>query len=82
MKIYHSETFQPSDEDTNLYVYNGLDTCLTYEIYQKLLPLLDADTSVSYRWSFASQSLALEMMFRGDGRLTLKTPSWTAWTSR
>lgn len=65
MKIIHTEDFQPSDEDTNLFVYNGLDTCLTYEIYQKLLPLLDEDTKVSYRWSFASQSLALEMMFRG-----------------
>lgn len=65
MKQYNTETYQPVHEQETLWVYNGLDVCLTYEILDALLPLLNENTSKIYKWEFASQSLALEMMIRG-----------------
>lgn len=65
MKIFETADFTPEDDSTNLWVYNGLDCCLTYEIYEKLIPLFNENTSRLYNWEFSSQSVALEMMFRG-----------------
>ena len=65
MLEFHTESFEPSDEMTNLWVYNGLDCCLTYEIIDKLKPLFNKNTSTLYKWEFSSQAVALEMMFKG-----------------
>lgn len=65
MLTFDTDTFIPEDDMTNLWVYNGLDCCLTYEIYQALVPLFNENTKTLYRWEFSSQSVALEMMFRG-----------------
>lgn len=65
MLEFHTESFDPQDEMTNLWVYNGLDCCLTYEIIEKLKPLFNFNTSRMYNWVFSSQAVALEMMFKG-----------------
>lgn len=65
MLEFHTESFEPSDEMTNLWVYNGLDCCLTYEIIEKLRPLFNENTATLYKWEFSSQAVALEMMFKG-----------------
>lgn len=65
MLEFHTESFEPQDDMTNLWVYNGLDCCLTYEIIEKLKPLLNENTKVLYNWEFSSQAVALEMMFKG-----------------
>ena len=65
MLEFETDTFTPEDDMTNLWVYNGLDCCLTYEIYEALKPLFNENTSRLYKWEFSSQSVALEMMFRG-----------------
>ena len=65
MLKFKTQIFEPKDEETNLWVYNGLDTCLTFEIHQKLQPLFNSNTSTIYKWEFSAQAVALEMMFRG-----------------
>lgn len=65
MLKFKTQNFEPSDEMTNLWVYNGLDTCLTFEIHQKLQPLFNHNTRTIYKWEFSAQAVALEMMFRG-----------------
>lgn len=65
MLKFHTEDFVPADEMTNLWVYNGLDCCLTYEIWSKLIPLFNDNTRTLYKWEFSSQAVALEMMFKG-----------------
>ena len=65
MLKFKTQNFEPQDDMESLWVYNGLDTCLTYEIHQKLQPLFNQNTSTIYRWEFAAQAVALEMMFRG-----------------
>lgn len=65
MKIYKTDQFIPENEQETLWVYNGLDVCLTNEILGEIKPLLNSNTAGIYKWEFASQSLALEMMIRG-----------------
>ena len=65
MKTYFTDEYQLGDEQEALWVYNGLDVCLTNEIKEALEPLFNTNTRNIYKWEFASQSLALEMMIRG-----------------
>ena len=65
MLKFKTESFVPDDEATNLWVYNGLDCCLTYEIWEKLKTQFNTNTATLYKWEFSSQAVALEMMFRG-----------------
>lgn len=65
MLKFKTQTFEAEDDMTSLWVYNGLDTCLTFEIMEKLRPLFNHNTSTIYKWEFSSQAVALEMMFRG-----------------
>ena len=65
MLKFETENFEAQDDSESLWVYNGLDTCLTWEIWSKIRPLLDADTAQIYKWEFSAQAVALEMMFRG-----------------
>ena len=65
MLEYETDKYVPVNEQETLWVYNGLDVCLTNEILEALLPQLNHNTKQIYKWEFASQSLALEMMIRG-----------------
>lgn len=47
------------------WVYNGLDCCVTYEIRDALLPLLDEVTRETYAFSLALQAPILEMTLTG-----------------
>ena len=53
------------DGDTAYWVYNGLDCCVTEEILQALLPMLDDTTRHTYAFSLALQAPVLEMNMRG-----------------
>lgn len=67
MRIIHTDETDPStlkDRDRE-WVYNGLDCCLTSEIYQVLKPHLDHQTSRTYAFSKALQGPVLEMRVRG-----------------
>jgi len=46
-------------------IYNGLDTCVTAEVLDVLLPQLDNHTAATYNFSKALQAPALEMRLRG-----------------
>jgi DNA polymerase-1 len=65
MLKFKTQDFEAADDMTNLWVYNGLDTCLTFEIIEKLRPLFNDNTRAIYKWEFSAQAVALEMMFRG-----------------
>ena len=65
MLKFKTQDFEAADDMTNLWVYNGLDTCLTFEIIEKLRPLFNDNTRAIYKWEFSAQAIALEMMFRG-----------------
>lgn len=65
MKIIRSANLDVSTLDSveQLFVYNGLDCCLTHEIDAKLE--LDPAAQLIYNFEFAMQAPALEMMLRG-----------------
>lgn len=46
-------------------VYNGLDSCITHEILDVLLPKLNANTAKTYAFSKQLQGPVLEMRIRG-----------------
>jgi DNA polymerase-1 len=48
-----------------LYVYNGLDCCLTFEVFNVISKQLDACTSKTYDFSRALQAPCFEMKLRG-----------------
>lgn len=47
------------------WIYNGLDCCLTHEIFHVIEPQLDATTRSTYEFSKALQAPVLEMRIRG-----------------
>lgn len=53
------------DSDTALWLYNGLDASVTYEILDTQLPMLDNISSTTYAFSRELQAPVLEMMQRG-----------------
>lgn len=67
MKIIHTHLDRPDDFSPmqREWVYNGLDTCVTLEVLDQLLPQLDEHTSATYDFSRALQGPALEMRLRG-----------------
>ena len=52
-------------ETEKLWVYNGLDCCVTAEVLEVLLPQLDNMTRATYEFSKALQAPVLEMKVRG-----------------
>jgi len=67
VKIYDTDKIVPGTQTVaeQLYVYNGLDCCLTMECKDAILPLLDNHTSGTYSFSRDLQGLVLEMDLRG-----------------
>lgn len=53
------------DVNESLWVYNGLDCCVTDEVYQTLRQLVDPVTMKTYEFSKALQAPVLEMTLRG-----------------
>lgn len=53
------------DRNTKDWVYNALDCCVTFEVRDQLLPLLDNVTRGTYEFSKALQAPVLDMSMRG-----------------
>lgn len=55
------------DDSRSLWVYNGLDCCLTKEIMEAIYPQVQADHNVNLTYDFlrATQAPAMEMQLRG-----------------
>lgn len=68
MKVYQTEQLGVLDATESLHVYNGLDACLTAEIWQNgIEPQLRADPAAQfiYRFQFGMQGPAFKMTRRG-----------------
>jgi DNA polymerase-1 len=69
MRKYYSDGFQNDsftpDKDEGLWVYNGMDCCLTIEILHALKPKLNEVTEKVYDHALALQAPILEMECRG-----------------
>src|SRR5277367_6362948 len=67
MKIIRTDLLKPGDlrPQQREWVYNGLDTCVTAEVLEVLLPQLDNHTTSTYGFSRDLQGPVLEMRLRG-----------------
>ena len=70
MRIVQTATLTPDaiqnlPIDEQLWVYNGLDTMVTTEVLEALLPQLSSTTEATYSFSRALQGPVLEMNMRG-----------------
>src|SRR5882724_5525467 len=67
MKIIRTHEDRPDDFSPmqREWVYNGLDCCLTSEIFDEISPQLDEHTGPTYEFSKALQGPVLEMRCRG-----------------
>lgn len=63
--ISTSSTPPTLSSDEVLYVYNGLDCCVTSQIFSHLSTLIDPQRRLVYNFEMELQVLALEMMERG-----------------
>lgn len=67
-RIIHTDNVGP-DEITNQterdWIYNGLDCCVTNEVFEQIHPQLDPITQRTYDFSRALQAPVLEMNLRG-----------------
>lgn len=65
MRIIHTQDLKPNslDRTTSHYVYNGLDCCVTAEVYEKLR--LELTDPTVYNFELAQMAPAFEMMQRG-----------------
>ena len=55
----------PQSETEKLWVYNGLDCCVTNEVLHVIKPQLDNQTRATYEFSKSLQAPVLEMKLRG-----------------
>ena len=55
----------PGVHPAQLQIYNGLDCCLTFEIWEVLKGMIDDHATTTYSFERALQAPALEMMLRG-----------------
>lgn len=69
MKIVNTANLSPETMPANasekLWIYNGLDCCVTYEVLEAILPELDEVTQRTYSFSRELQGPILEMNMRG-----------------
>ena len=59
------EEGQALTPDHTSWVYNGLDTVITYEVLDEIKPQLDKVTGAVYRMALAKQAPVMEMSIRG-----------------
>lgn len=66
-RIINTEAYSPDDVDlwTAEQVYNGLDCCVTAEVFDVIHPQLDNVTGAIYNFSRELQAPVLEMRLRG-----------------
>lgn len=55
----------PASETDKLWIYNGLDCCVTLEVLEAIKPQLDNQTRATYEFSKSLQAPTLEMKLRG-----------------
>lgn len=67
MKVFQTDQLGELSSESSLWVYNGLDSCLTNEIWGVLKPKLEADpfASTIYKFQFGMQGPAFVMTRRG-----------------
>jgi DNA polymerase I-like protein with 3'-5' exonuclease and polymerase domains len=68
MKIIKTHELTPTSlktETEKLWIYNGLDCCVTAEVLDALLPQLDNQTGATYAFSRELQGPVLDMRLRG-----------------
>ena len=67
MRVIKTDNIRPGSftSSENLWVYNGLDTCVTLEVLEALLPQLTPTTKATYDFSRDLQGPILEMNTRG-----------------
>lgn len=65
MRIFNTATDVVDGSMENLWVYNGLDNCMTLEVLHAIKPQLDEVTAKTYHLSLALQSVCFEMKLRG-----------------
>jgi DNA polymerase-1 len=68
MKTFRTDALRPGEprsETERLWVYNGLDCCVTLEVLEALLPQLDNNTGSTYALSRDLQGPVLEMNLHG-----------------
>lgn len=67
MQIINTANLLPHELDSSmsLYVYNGLDVCVTYEVLDVLLPQLTPTTRGTYEFSKSLQGVILDANSRG-----------------
>jgi DNA polymerase I len=56
---------EPKSDSERLWIYNGLDCCVTLEVFEAIFPQLDNLTGSTYALSRALQGPVLEMNLRG-----------------
>lgn len=69
MKIIQTANVEPTNltRDEAYFVYNGMDSALTLEIFDKIKNQTDANTQIIYEFELAQMKPALAMMLRGIG---------------
>ena len=55
----------PKSETEKLWLYNGLDCCVTAEVLETIKPQLDNQTRATYEFEKALMGPVLEMNLRG-----------------
>jgi DNA polymerase I-like protein with 3'-5' exonuclease and polymerase domains len=69
MRVYYSDGFDNDnfvpDKDEGLWIYNGMDCCLTLEILNAIKPQLNEVTEKTYAHALELQGPILEMECRG-----------------
>mgnify|MGYP000181471018 CR=1 FL=1 len=60
-----SQNFERGSKQDLLFRYNGLDCCITLEVFQKMKEELDQQSWNTYQFELSQIPLALQMTFRG-----------------
>ena len=63
--IWTNTSPEPSSPAQQEQIYNGLDCCVTLEVFHQIRPQLDELTSLTYSSAMELQAPILEMMLRG-----------------
>lgn len=65
MRVFDTTKPFPTSGTETLWVYNGLDCCITLEVFDHLIPQLDNITRGTYEFSKSLQAPILEMNMHG-----------------
>lgn len=65
MRVFRTGDPLPTSSTEGLHVYNGLDCCVTLEVFEVIEPQLDEVTRKTYNHSLSLQGPILDMMTRG-----------------